>query len=147
MNQVETITLIDDDPVCHMISSKIIKLYSPLSVETFDSAREAFAQLELRANTEEEKFPKYILLDIDMPGMNGWQFLEKFEKLPASVLQKCCVVMLTSSTSNTDIERAKQHQTVRLFLSKPLSEDKVALITQFCKQKGFSRSEELNVNF
>jgi CheY-like chemotaxis protein len=133
MEHVNTIALIDDDPVCHMISSKIIKLFSSFEVETFTKPAEALAQFKWRASNEPDKLPEYILLDIDMPGMNGWQFLEEFEKLPQNVLQRICVMMLSSSNHFTDIEKAKKYKTVKHFLSKPLTQEKLNLIKVTCQ--------------
>jgi CheY-like chemotaxis protein len=132
MEHVNTITLIDDDPVCHMISSKIIKLFSSFAVETFTDPVEALAEFKWRASNEPGKFPGYILLDIDMPGMNGWQFLEEFEKLPDNILQRTCVMMLSSSNHFTDIERSKKYRSVKHFLSKPLTQEKLSLIKVSC---------------
>jgi CheY-like chemotaxis protein len=132
MEHVNTIALIDDDPVCHLISTKIIKLFSSFEVETFTDPREALAQFKWRAVNDPVKIPAYILLDIDMPGMNGWQFLEEFEKIPDHVLQKTCVMMLSSSNHFTDIERARKYKSVKHFLSKPLTQEKLNLIKVSC---------------
>jgi CheY-like chemotaxis protein len=132
MERVNTIALIDDDPICHLISTKIIKLFSSFAVETFTDPREALTQFKWRAANDPEKIPSYILLDIDMPGMNGWQFLEEFEKIPDHVLQKTCVMMLSSSNHFTDIEQARRYKSVKHFLSKPLTEEKLNLIKVSC---------------
>jgi CheY-like chemotaxis protein len=132
MEQVSTITLIDDDPICHLISTKILKLFSSFTVETFTDAKEALVQLKGRASDANSKFPVYILLDVDMPRMNGWQFLEEFQNLPDHVLQKSCVIMLSSSDHFTDIEKSRQYKCVKHFLSKPLTEEKVRMIKQYC---------------
>jgi CheY-like chemotaxis protein len=132
MEHENRIVLIDDDPICHMISSKIIKLFSSFEVEAFTDPSQALAQLKWRALNEPQKLPGYILLDIDMPVMNGWQFLEEFEKLPAVVIQRTCVMMLSSSNHYTDIEKSKKYKSVKNFLSKPLNEQKLKLIKESC---------------
>lgn len=133
MERPGKITLIDDDEVCHLISSKIIKMFSSFSVESFTDAKEALKQINWRASNEVINLPEFILLDIDMPGMNGWQFLEEFEKLPEDIVKKSCVIMLSSSTSYMDIEKSRHYKSVKQFLSKPLTEEKVNLLTQYCK--------------
>jgi CheY-like chemotaxis protein len=133
MDQVKTITLIDDDHICHMISTKIIQMFSPFSIECFSDAREALREFQQRASEEGAKFPEYILLDINMPGMDGWEFLDEFEKFSEPVLEKACVIMLTSSLNHRDIQKSQQYKTVRNFLSKPLTEEKLNMIMMTCR--------------
>ncbi|HYG18211.1 MAG TPA: response regulator [Ohtaekwangia sp.] len=125
---MNTITLIDDDPICHLISSRMINIFSSLEVESFTDPVKALDTLQQRAGLEPPKLPDVILLDIDMPGMNGWQFLDAFERLPSDVLQKTAVMMLSSSYHSEDIETSKRYKTVKHFFSKPLTEEKVRLI-------------------
>lgn len=126
------IMLIDDDPICHMINTRLLKRFSSSTIETFTDPIEALKQLTWRAMHEPEKFPDSILLDIDMPRMNGWQFLEEFHKLPADVVQRASIMMLSSSNHSTDIERSKQYTIVKKFFSKPLTVDMVKAITSNC---------------
>lgn len=141
MEQDSKISLIDDDEVCHLISTKIINLFSSYSVESFTDAKEALTQFRWRASNEVVNLPEVILLDIDMPGMNGWQFLDEFEKLPDVVLNKSCVIMLSSSTSYLDMQKAKTYKSVKDFLSKPLTEEKVNLLRQYCEKKIISTEQ------
>ncbi|WP_316744847.1 response regulator [Pedobacter antarcticus] len=63
--------------------------------------------------------PDLILIDINMPVLNGWEFLEVYEKL--GILQDSDMYMLSSSVYENDIEKAKTYKTVKGFISKPLS--------------------------
>jgi CheY-like chemotaxis protein len=56
-----------------------------------------------------------------MPLMDGFQFLDEFEKLGTLVKKKCKVIMLTSSINPQDYNRAKKYSSIKLFLNKPLS--------------------------
>lgn len=138
MEQVNKITLIDDEEVCHLISTKIINMFSSYSVESFTDAKEALKEIRWRASNATTKRSEFILLDIEMPGMNGWQFLEEFEKLPEDVISRSCVVMLTSSTSYIDIAKSRTYRSVKEFLSKPLNEEKVNRLKQYCEKKAVS---------
>jgi CheY-like chemotaxis protein len=62
-----------------------------------------------------------ILLDIMMPQMNGFQFLDQFEKLDDAIRKNVSIVMLSSTLADEDVLKAKQHPTVKKLLSKPLS--------------------------
>src|SRR5690606_15083894 len=68
---------------------------------------------------DEEKFPDLILVDINMPILNGWEFIEAYQKL--SITYKVDVYMLSSSVYENDIERAKTYKSIKGFISKPLS--------------------------
>lgn len=69
-----------------------------------------------------------ILLDIRMPIMDGFQFLEAFSTLEPSLQNKTRIVMLSSTLDPQDIERAKQHTSVKKLLSKPLHVQELASI-------------------
>ena len=130
MESLNRIALIDDDPICHLISSKMIKKFSDMKVESYTDAREALFQLKWRAENELTIFPEVILLDIDMPVMTGWQFLDEFQHLPEVALNKTNVIILSSSSHHTDVRKSKEYSIVKDFFSKPLTEEKVKMISQ-----------------
>jgi CheY-like chemotaxis protein len=129
MEQPYKIVLIDDDPISHLISTRLLERFSTSIVEAFVNPEEALKQLQCRAQNAPEKFPDIILLDINMPVMNGWEFLEEFEKLPEDILKTTSVMMLSSSTTSLDREKSKKYYTVKKFLSKPLTEELIKIIT------------------
>ena len=122
------VVLIDDDPISHLISSRMLQRFSTCQVETFIDPVEALAALSVRAQESPESFPSVIFLDIDMPRMDGWEFLEEFEKLPSPVIQKSALFMLSSSAHYSDVEKSKQFTTVRNFFSKPMTEEMLRII-------------------
>ena len=114
------ILLVDDDSVFHMISQRIISNHSvACSTSVAINGLEAIKKLHL-------EFFDYILLDINMPIMNGWQFLNALQA--SSLKAKSKIYMLSSSIDETDIITAKTHPLVHDFIEKPLSLDKVAEI-------------------
>jgi CheY-like chemotaxis protein len=91
-------------------------------IRAFERAQEALTML----STEPDHGTDLILLDINMPVMNGFAFLEAFEALPEAQRGRAVVVMLSSSSDPADRRRAAQHACVRGFLNKPLDKDTAA---------------------
>jgi CheY-like chemotaxis protein len=88
----------------------------PFEVRDFESARDA---LTLLADAPQP--PSLILLDINMPGMNGFAFLDAYEKLPEAHRRNTVVVMLSSSPADSDRQRALAHAVVKDYVVKPLT--------------------------
>lgn len=89
-------------------------------ISVVGSAVEALEFLNTLKNNSEE-FPDLIFLDINMPVMDGFGFLEEFSKFPVAVTGQCVVVMLTSSSDPKDENRAFQYPVVKRYLNKPLN--------------------------
>jgi CheY-like chemotaxis protein len=119
----KTILLIDDDPVTNLVNRRIIERNYEHEIQIYTSANEALEALKKWPT--ERLFPEVILLDIDMPDMDGWDFLESFEKLFKIPYTNCNIAILTASIFLEDIERSKTYKCVRDFISKPLAADKL----------------------
>lgn len=108
------IMLIDDDPMTNMVHKAIIKrLGLRIEVWTYLQAEEALTYLKAHACN----WPEFIFLDINMPVMNGWQFLDAYCELSG----KAELFMLSSSIDPKDMTRSQQYPVVRGFISKPLT--------------------------
>jgi CheY-like chemotaxis protein len=128
----EHIILIDDDAVTNMVNKKIIYLTFPsIRVTAYTDASVALKEIRQMIEKDETKLPDLIFLDINMPHMDGWEFLNEFTNLPESAQRKTKVVMLTSSVDVNDIAKAKTYKPVTDFLSKPLTKDGVKDILQY----------------
>ncbi|GCC50483.1 response regulator [Chryseotalea sanaruensis] len=121
----KVIMLIDDDAITNMINTKVIKMNFNFNVYNYVNAQFALKQLEQWCHSSPENLPSVIFLDINMPIMDGWEFLEAFQKLPHSVHEKSKIFVLTSSIDVEDIEKAKTFHVVSDFLSKPLTAQKL----------------------
>lgn len=122
------ILLIDDDEVTNMINEKLITKIYNFKVTAFTDANEPLLNFKSGQYSSIADPPRLIFLDINMPQMDGWEFIEEFEKLPEEIRKNCSVVMLTSSIDTSDLEKAKNYPSVTEFISKPLTKDKLKLL-------------------
>nr|WP_294938260.1 response regulator [uncultured Flavobacterium sp.] len=74
--------------------------------------------------------PQFIFLDINMPEMNGYEFLDEYSKLPDTIRRNCIIMMITTSIHPDDLKRAESNPLVIRFLNKPLDKEKLEIIKQ-----------------
>ena len=122
--------LIDDSDIDLFLNKKFLSL-AGISDNTisFLSAREALDYIEAHAD-DPHKIPAVILLDIQMPEINGFQFLELYGKVPEKVQSKTKVVMLSSTIDPIDLERARNNKYVLDILKKPLDANTLKEVLQ-----------------
>src|ERR1700742_3575265 len=125
-NQPVSILLVDDDEINNFISIKLIKKALLTSeIMACLNGRFAIDQLVNIQKKDPSKLPDYILLDINMPIMNGWEFLDEFKRLNLDPLGKCKIYIISSSVFSNDINKARSYPIVKDFVSKPLNVDKI----------------------
>lgn len=118
LNAYRHIVLIDDDDVNNLLNRQFLTFNLPnATITTFQHAELVLEYL----HSGKIHRPDLILLDINMPEMNGWEFLNKLKNIES----KCDVMMLSSSVHWDDIERAKEFDQVKCYIEKPLTEDKI----------------------
>ena len=121
IEKLNCIMLIDDNPDDNFIHERVINKTGKVNeVVVVESGEEALRYLKKHENHGEGN-PDLIFLDINMPGMNGWEFLEEYEKLSAEQKAKMVVVMLTTSYNPDDQEKAMSIKSNKGFLKKPLT--------------------------
>lgn len=127
MYKYKKILVIDDLSIDRLIVERIIRgMNFSEAVVGFESAKDALIYLQdLDENTG---YPDLILLDIAMPIMNGFDFLDAFQVMPQPLKDSCKVVMLTSSLSTADYERVNSYDIVKGFLVKPFSKSMLATL-------------------
>jgi CheY-like chemotaxis protein len=120
------VLLVDDDEINNFISIKLIKK-ALLNTEIMACLNGKFAidQLVEIQRKDPDKMPDYILLDINMPIMNGWEFLDEFKRLNIDAVGKCKIFIISSSVFSNDINKARSYPLVKDFISKPLNVDKI----------------------
>ena len=120
------VMLIDDNEIDNLINQKMIEASNITQhIYTHTGARSAIEFLKNIEKLDElakKVLPDVIFLDIDMPLMDGFQFLEEFEKLSAEAKDKCRIVMLTSSINPQDVNKSKKYIYVKKYINKPLSQ-------------------------
>ncbi len=130
MKKLERIILVDDDPFTNLYNEIILKQNNASeNIIPFQKGKEAIEYLETKIDKVD-----LILLDINMPIMNGWQFLEHYQKLDEKKRATILVVMLTSSVNIADQKKAEKLQLVKKFINKPLNEEGVNEIINLFEQ-------------
>lgn len=129
MATYKSVMLVDDNEIDNIINEKIIEANSfAEKILVFQTGQEALDFL--RDNQDDaDELPEIVFLDINMPIMDGFQFLEDFEKFSSTVLEKCKIIMLSSSISPRDIDRAASSRYVKKYLNKPLNARYLQAIT------------------
>lgn len=130
MQKLNTVLLIDDDDATNFMNRRILtKMELAEQIVVTENGRDALDYLTKATNPTEQKAtypqPELIFVDINMPVMNGWEFLDAYEKLPIEQKGKIVVVMLTTSLNYHDEELAKSKNMLTGFLSKPLKKSDV----------------------
>jgi len=118
--KLNCILLVDDDAEDNFFHQIVIQDMN--ITENIQIAKNGLEALEFLKN-ENQIPPELIFLDINMPKMNGWEFLEAYEELKIFQKAKVIVVMLTTSINPEDKKRSELFPEITGFNSKPLTED------------------------
>lgn len=121
MKKIKKVLVIDDDQINNIIFEKLSAIADFADeVVTCISAVDGLDYLQnIQKNNEEP--PGFIFLDIRMPIVNGWEFLERFQKFREQYFQNTSIYMLTSSSDQSDVNKAKNFTIVSDYIVKPLS--------------------------
>lgn len=123
---LDIVLLIDDSDIDNMVNKRVVqKAGLSIDITVRNSAQSAIDYLKDIAENDKERIPGVIFLDIRMPQIDGFGFLELFEELPSSIHQKSEIVMLSSSIDAADYQKAMDNRFVKQFLNKPLQKDAV----------------------
>jgi len=117
--------LVDDDQTTNFLNQLLLKkLAITDQILVAQDGQAALELLEQHCMTLTSTCPSLILLDVNMPGMNGIQFLEAFQQLSIAQQHTIIIVMLTTSLHPRDVERVQQLH-INGFLNKPLTREKI----------------------
>jgi CheY-like chemotaxis protein len=117
------VLLIDDDDATNFYHKVVINKVG--CAKQVVAVRNGKAALEYLKSTENGNHPKpdLIFLDINMPAMNGWEFLEEYKLLDKNQRAKVIMIMLTTSLNPADEEKANSISDINGFLDKPLTRE------------------------
>lgn len=121
---IKSILLVDDDEATNYIHEVVIKRFDPnINVIAVENGQEGIEYLRSINDEGSHPCPDLIFLDINMPIMNGWEFLSNYKNLPLNQKGDIIVVMLTTSLNPDDKLRAEQIEEINDFANKPLTKD------------------------
>lgn len=122
MAKFSDVLLVEDDPITVMVCERIIKMTSFADkVVSCQNGKIGFDYLI--SMKEKGTVPKIIFLDINMPIMNGWDFLNELDKVQSDFKVLPCIYLLSSTVDPEDYSKARSFSLVKDFISKPLSKE------------------------
>lgn len=135
MSQPLRILLVDDDEITNFLSSEVLQYHFQNAEITVvmngeEAMQHLFGQLKLNA-----PLPDIMLVDINMPYMDGWEFLEILEDTNKEEFKSIVIFMYTSSVYFEDINRGKNNSLLKNILTKPLNENSINEIKEAIPHK------------
>lgn len=120
--ELRCIMLVDDNPDDNFFHEREIKKNNSSNIViTKNTGIEALEYL--KSDKGKGANPDLIFLDINMPGMNGWEFLEQYSQLDKQLQSKALIIMLTTSDNSDDLAKVKQWSFVSDYITKPLTRE------------------------
>jgi response regulator RpfG family c-di-GMP phosphodiesterase len=120
----KNVFVIDDSPMDTLLMKIILKSINYAENLTFFNeplpALEHFKEID---PSEKDKYPDIIFLDINMPEINGFEFLEKFNHLPKEIVEHTEFFVVSSSEDLQDLEKSRNFKSVKKYLVKPINKD------------------------
>jgi CheY-like chemotaxis protein len=124
--RVKKLCIIDDDDLYKLLLKKSVKnLGNNVEILTYSNGEEAFIELSKLKNSP-DLLPDLILLDINMPVMDGWEFMEKFVAAKRHFKKIITIYIASSSIAKQDLEKSKNYIEISGYIVKPILKDTVA---------------------
>jgi CheY-like chemotaxis protein len=132
MKKIKTLFMVDDDEIFMFLTQKAVEQTHLVDqIKIFPNGSVAYNFLKSEAGRP-ENLPEIILLDLSMPVMDGWEFLEKYIQLLPKLKRKITIYIMSSSIAPADVEKAKSISAVTDYIIKPVTKDKLTnLLTNY----------------
>jgi CheY-like chemotaxis protein len=128
--KLNCVLLVDDDDMTNFLNRRVLEQYDCThTIEVAENGEKALEYLTQKTN-EGYPSPDLILLDINMPRMNGWEFLEEYTKLNDTQKGEVVIVMLTTSLNPDDKTTAENNDEISDFINKPLTPDELKSVLE-----------------
>ena len=128
MNKIELCCIIDDDPIFVYGTKRIIKEVDfATSILVYNNGQDALDGL-MKLCIAKEPLPDVIFLDLNMPILNGWEFLDEFKNCQSKRSKKIVIYIISSSVDPRDLERVKNYEQVDTYILKPVTPDDLGKI-------------------
>lgn len=135
---IRLVHVVDDDEYYSFAVRKLLEInHFAEKLLFFPNGKEAMDYFALTL-LQKDQLPDVILLDLNMPVMNGWDFLDYYTKISDKLPKKIDLYIVSSSISKSDIDRAESYAEVTAFLSKPLKKADLEKIHQKAEETQFS---------
>ncbi len=126
MKQVKNACIIDDDEIFRFILKKHIKNQNLAeNILCFENGREALEYMKAN-RLENDNLPDVIFLDINMPIMDGWDFVVEYNELKKQIVKDATVFMISSSVDDRDINRAIDSDVISEYVAKPVDKQRIS---------------------
>jgi two-component SAPR family response regulator len=131
--------IIDDDEVNNMLCQIIIKHATGNSnVETFIYPKEGLNYIKNTYAQAQEKMDTILFLDINMPEMDGWEFLERYDELAEDIKSQLRIIIISSSVNEEDKRRATENKYVVNYIVKPLRKEVIGIGVEIGRDAGLA---------
>ncbi len=118
------ILLVDDDRIYQFAARKTIEATGfAESISVYSNGQDAINYLKVNCENQ-TSLPDVIFLDVNMPVMNGWEFLDAYKNLKSNLKKAVVIYVVSSSVDEIDVSKSRQYDTVKGYIVKPVLREK-----------------------
>ena len=126
MNTIKRYMIVDDDKANNMLCRMIFKkVFGDVESVTYDNPREALEKISSDYSDSSKKLPTVLFLDINMPDISGWEFMEHYKNFDESIHKQFTIYILSSSVDSKDKDLANKNPLITGYIQKPLTREKL----------------------
>lgn len=123
INQLKNIILVDDDEIMVYLTKRLVAKTNLVNLsQVFGNGKDIIDYLKENFNNP-DLLPEIILLDLFMPVMDGWEFLEEYSQIKPMLTKEITIYVITSSVSASDFDKAKNNKYVADYVVKPMNNE------------------------